>query len=107
MSVHVHSKGVGNGEWGMGSRKFNAPTKHVQTLRFLASLLTTNNPEINFSVTLKQSLEKSHMSPTIKKAETHVSVHSSHHTPPELLFGRFLMYIKLLAGSQSRLFGLQ
>ncbi|WP_257999485.1 hypothetical protein [Fischerella thermalis] len=26
------------------------------------------------------------MSPTIGIAETHVSVHSSHHTPPGLLF---------------------
>ncbi|OKH41961.1 hypothetical protein FACHB389_03315 [Nostoc calcicola FACHB-389] len=41
----------------------------------------------------KQFLEKSHMSPTIEIAETHVSVHSSHHTPPGLLFGRFLMFM--------------
>ncbi|MCC5621500.1 hypothetical protein LC574_09305 [Nostoc sp. CHAB 5715] len=41
----------------------------------------------------KQLLEKSDMSPTIEIAETNVSVHSSHHTPPGLLFGRFLMFI--------------
>jgi len=55
----------------------------------------------NFFQTLKQPLEKSHMSPTIDIAETHVSVHSSHHTPPGLLFGRFLMYyINSLASLQ-------
>jgi len=41
----------------------------------------------------KQFLEKFYMSPTIEIAETHVSVHSSHHTPPGLLFGRFLMFM--------------
>jgi hypothetical protein len=41
----------------------------------------------------KQLLEKFDMSPTIEIAETNVSVHSSHHTPPGLLFGRFLMFV--------------
>lgn len=41
----------------------------------------------------KQLLEKFYISPTIEIAETNVSVHSSHHTPPGLLFGRFLMFI--------------
>ena len=38
-----------------------------------------------------RSPEKLELSPTIEKAETYVSVHSSHHTPPGLLFGRFLI----------------
>jgi hypothetical protein len=50
------------------------------------------NPSINFSAP-KQLLEKSYMSLTIEIAETHVSVHSSHHTPPGLMFGRFLLFV--------------
>ncbi|PMB51571.1 hypothetical protein CEN39_14525, partial [Fischerella thermalis CCMEE 5201] len=46
-----------------------------------------------FFQTLKDLLEKSHMSPTIGIAETHVSVHSSHHTPPGLLF-RAVPYVE-------------
>ncbi len=42
-------------------------------------------------------MEKNKGSSTIKGAETHVSVHSSHHTPPKRLFGRFL-FMGLLYG---------
>jgi hypothetical protein len=37
-----------------------------------------------FLLLLKQEVEKSYLSPTMGVAETHVSVHSSHHTPPGL-----------------------
>jgi hypothetical protein len=49
---------------------------------------------MKFFPTLKLLLEKSHMSPRIEIAETHVSVHSSHHTPPEHVSGGSLI-IKL------------
>jgi len=39
---------------------------------------------------------------TIEKAETYVSVHSSHHTPPGLLFGRFLIPLWCPAQARSR-----
>ena len=55
----------------------SSPIFHLKTLN-------------KFFQTLKQLLENSHISPTIEIAETHVSVHSSHHTPPGLMFGRFL-----------------
>ncbi len=58
----------------------SSPIFHLKTLN-------------KFFQTLKQLLENSHISPTIEIAETHVSVHSSHHTPPGLLFGRFLMWM--------------
>jgi len=40
-----------------------------------------------------EALEKLKLSLTIEKAETYVSVHSSHHTPPGLRSGGSLLYI--------------
>ena len=85
--------GMGHGAWGMAMRG-EFLTQHSQS-PILNSQSPIPNPQfINKSFQpSKQLLEKSYMSPTIEIAETNVSVHSSHHTPPGLLFGRFLMFV--------------
>ncbi|QDL11304.1 hypothetical protein DP113_28365 [Brasilonema octagenarum UFV-E1] len=61
-------------------------------------LLQLGDKLMKFFSTLKLLLEKSHMSPRIEIAETHVSVHSSHHTPPGHASGGSLI-IKLFFNS--------